>query len=488
MTKSKKTVMLLLMTVILSLLSINCYSNVPTKVLTNDFKIFNKDTVRLLDFARSVEDNFITIRNLSKSNLYLLEQTYRADSVSVVGYEGSAAFGIWNFAPTIVPPEDSIVVQVAGGMAPYVVNFECRVILKAYYVIEGEDILREDSVIVDMIKYDTTKRNLEKTSYHKYYYDKNPKDCTYNYTNFVVTSIKNNIVNTTLYVDTVIIDSQKGEELGLQRSLYHNDGYKDDTTGLKMYYKSRIVYRISFNPQENKRDIITTEVRLRDSATNEVFTVRDTLYANVYHTSLQKGPGNFFIRSASRDVKDEFGVWSYVCAGQETVVDNVEFILNQGENIFIFEKMVDFPFNMKEAKAYRNNDGAILALGTFTTQLVEEKKVALIKTTYHSLKSGEIGYTYFPIVVFPNKTAGVKDAEQRNAGLVYPNPASETLRVGVEGDFNYIITDSFGRSVLTGRAQGGSQLDVSNLPVGYYFITVTRGNEDVTRYKFTVIR
>lgn len=66
---------------------------------------------------------------------------------------------------------------------------------------------------------------------------------------------------------------------------------------------------------------------------------------------------------------------------------------------------------------------------------------------------------------------GISDNE--NAFTTYPNPIDDQLVVEIEGEFNYVLTDASGKTVLDGNGKNKKVIDTSDLPSGTYFITVT---------------
>jgi hypothetical protein len=55
---------------------------------------------------------------------------------------------------------------------------------------------------------------------------------------------------------------------------------------------------------------------------------------------------------------------------------------------------------------------------------------------------------------------------------VYPNPAGNVVKVNLEGEPAYIITDFTGKSVQNGRCSRAKAIDVSKLPNGMYTLSI----------------
>ena len=80
---------------------------------------------------------------------------------------------------------------------------------------------------------------------------------------------------------------------------------------------------------------------------------------------------------------------------------------------------------------------------------------------------------------------GVQDYTQVVMNL-YPNPATQyvilDMSTGEEMHGSVVITDMLGRLCLVQKAEGTKcQIELSDLPVGMYFLTYSDGERTVTR-------
>ena len=98
-------------------------------------------------------------------------------------------------------------------------------------------------------------------------------------------------------------------------------------------------------------------------------------------------------------------------------------------------------------------------------------------------------YIYFdwndPIITnttynFNNWTEGITEGSIQNIH-VYPNPASESLSISCEGDFDYQLVDLSGRIVSSGSATDSEILNVSKASAGIYQLNVqtNKGNSSL---------
>ena len=79
--------------------------------------------------------------------------------------------------------------------------------------------------------------------------------------------------------------------------------------------------------------------------------------------------------------------------------------------------------------------------------------------------------------------AGIKDNDfiknMYNSISVYPNPAVDAVRFNTEENVNIEkaeIMSISGSSIAAAKINGCNEIDVSNLPVGYYLIKFTAGS------------
>ena len=98
-------------------------------------------------------------------------------------------------------------------------------------------------------------------------------------------------------------------------------------------------------------------------------------------------------------------------------------------------------------------------------------------------------YIYFdwndPIITnttynFNNWIEGISEGDVQNIH-VYPNPASESLTISWEGDFDYQLVDLSGRIVSSGSATDSESISISNAAVGIYQLNVqsNQGNSSL---------
>lgn len=73
---------------------------------------------------------------------------------------------------------------------------------------------------------------------------------------------------------------------------------------------------------------------------------------------------------------------------------------------------------------------------------------------------------------FYSQTDGVAD-HLTDGFSVYPNPATDVITVSGLGSFDFFISDLSGRTLSSGRAEGGS-VSVSALPVGSYILKINK--------------
>ena len=84
---------------------------------------------------------------------------------------------------------------------------------------------------------------------------------------------------------------------------------------------------------------------------------------------------------------------------------------------------------------------------------------------------------------------GVEENDDENGFAVYPNPTDGIIYVMSDNCGEYRITNLMGQTLMTGNITSENQMiDVSSLPKGIYFITLTNKtpNYDVSTQKFVI--
>ena len=65
--------------------------------------------------------------------------------------------------------------------------------------------------------------------------------------------------------------------------------------------------------------------------------------------------------------------------------------------------------------------------------------------------------------------------EDNNAAYVYPNPNNGSFTINVIGEYDYQLYNSIGQLVLSGKANGKTRIDASNLNQGVYVLHLNQG-------------
>lgn len=79
----------------------------------------------------------------------------------------------------------------------------------------------------------------------------------------------------------------------------------------------------------------------------------------------------------------------------------------------------------------------------------------------------------------------ISETSMENSLEIYPNPANEIVNILNNNDLtisNIEIIDMFGRVVLC--AEGGNEINVSNLPQGEYFVKINTENKTISKKLF----
>jgi uncharacterized repeat protein (TIGR01451 family) len=151
-------------------------------------------------------------------------------------------------------------------------------------------------------------------------------------------------------------------------------------------------------------------------------------------------------------------------------------VINLGNGVIRFEFpsiwLADSTTNEPESHGhlvYRITENAAATVGTEienTAYIYFDWNAPIItNTTYNINVIGEDGLT-------ENNELNVK---------VFPNPASETVTISCEGDFDYQLVDLSGRIISSGSATDSESISISNAAVGIYQLNVqtSQGNSSV---------
>lgn len=95
--------------------------------------------------------------------------------------------------------------------------------------------------------------------------------------------------------------------------------------------------------------------------------------------------------------------------------------------------------------------------------------------TYCVIAVNEEGLHSQPSFVTIEVTSFLSVGEHSNSFLVYPNPTSGNLNIQVEGDYTYMLFNSFGQQVMNGHGHGEQQLDLSGFAKGIYLLHLNNG-------------
>ena len=128
---------------------------------------------------------------------------------------------------------------------------------------------------------------------------------------------------------------------------------------------------------------------------------------------------------------------------------------------------------------YDEAQGFILGAGTYTQG--STASIAAIPADGFIFKRWNDGTTDNPKEVFVDhdivlaaffESTGIDESNMETLSL-YPNPANDIIRIeGLEGKHEIQIYNTFGTKVVTTTLLGGSEINISDLPEGYYLIRI----------------
>ncbi|MEO6303129.1 MAG: ASPIC/UnbV domain-containing protein, partial [Bacteroidia bacterium] len=80
-----------------------------------------------------------------------------------------------------------------------------------------------------------------------------------------------------------------------------------------------------------------------------------------------------------------------------------------------------------------------------------------------------------------------KETNLQNEFMVFPNPVNDVLNIKAfnEGKYDYKIIASFGETVLNGKTEGNTTINILELKAGIYFMRI---NSDAKNYSYKIIK
>ena len=78
----------------------------------------------------------------------------------------------------------------------------------------------------------------------------------------------------------------------------------------------------------------------------------------------------------------------------------------------------------------------------------------------------------------------IDEIDKNEMFSIYPNPASDVLKISVEGYYSGSIFNSAGKKVRSLEGTSGQSINISNLESGVYFITCQNASGHTFRKQF----
>ena len=113
--------------------------------------------------------------------------------------------------------------------------------------------------------------------------------------------------------------------------------------------------------------------------------------------------------------------------------------------------------------------------------------IEVTEPTYTDAVATEIHFTYCVVANYQRGSslpecidvkAEMGMDENDDAFVVYPNPANSILFVNCgDADYSYVMYNSMGQVMASGKAQGTEQINVSGMTEGVYFLRLTTGTQ-----------
>ena len=102
--------------------------------------------------------------------------------------------------------------------------------------------------------------------------------------------------------------------------------------------------------------------------------------------------------------------------------------------------------------------------------------------TYSVVAVSEGGQYSKPAYIVVNVESFMGAGESMaQTGHVFPNPTEGLLNIEMEGNYRFILFNTFGQQVMSGKAEGRTQLHLESLAKGIYVLRLSNGTLDETR-------
>ena len=229
---------------------------------------------------------------------------------------------------------------------------------------------------------------------------------------------------------------------------------------------------------DNPRSIIVTQ----DMDFKAIFTVTETYTITVRSANLLQGTtygsgiypaGQVVTIGATPSPGFHFSGW------QDGDMNNPRTIIVTGDAEYIASFSQNPVQTFTVTVLYDETQGFILGAGTYISGSIAS--IAAIPADNYEFLRWSDGTTDNPKEVLVDQDIVLAaffaftsvDENSMETISLYPNPASDKIHIeGLEGEHEVQIYNAFGMKVMTTTLQGDSEINVSDLPAGYYLIRI----------------
>ena len=204
--------------------------------------------------------------------------------------------------------------------------------------------------------------------------------------------------------------------------------------------------------------------------------------------------GNYWTDECSYKIKYQDGDEIYNSNGEPQSGVNTEFVVNcGGGSSEILDPVQDLTAEVNM------NQVTLTWTASASSYIVERNGIQIAETeetTYVDSELQDGVYTYSVIAVYENGQSmpEIVTVEVNTIGLgeetvmfaIYPNPAKDFININTNAvKYEYQLINGLGQVVVSGTANGASQINVSNINKGVYFLKVVADGE-ATINKLTI--
>ena len=170
----------------------------------------------------------------------------------------------------------------------------------------------------------------------------------------------------------------------------------------------------------------------------------------------------------------QFWVKKNNCRTAQTVINLPDVFVNDSSTIELYKfESCDCNANIS---FYKILNGGHTWPGVYVAS-----QASILGNTNRDINASVELWKFFSAHTLCNKTVGINDHTFQSGAKIYPNPATTILHIQLTLNESYKLTilNYFGQTILTANNQ--TQIDITDLTNGIYFIIIQQGQKATTK-------